>query len=182
MAKQHKIMDLNQAQNLFIQILQDNITRMNQNSMQCKTWCVALVTGIFAVVATTDKMELLFLGMAITIGAYILDVSYLRLEKNFRCFEKRLIDELKKDANVNEELLKQYLFDFNKKKLITKKTRFLTREDYDGAPDVKANCLHWRDALFSWSTLPVYGGILIIILIMYFVLRAQEVECCCCCC
>ncbi len=174
-------MDINQSQNLFIQILQDNITRMNQNSMQCKTWCVALVTGIFAVVATTDITELLFLGLAITLGAYILDASYLRLEKNFRCFEKRLIIELKKET-VDDNVINNYLFDFDKYKLKTDKTTFFKREKIDGAEQVFANCQNWRDALFSWSTLPVYGVILIVIIVMNFVLRAPIIECCCCCC
>jgi len=173
--------ELNSTENLYIPILQENITRMNQNSMQCKTWCVALVAGLFAVVATTGKAELLFLGMAITLGAYILDVSYLREEKNFRCLEKRLVDELKKGDNANGELIGQYLFDFNKKKLMTKRTRFITRVDYKGAPDIKANCQHWRDALFSWSTLPVYIVILTVIVSMYIVLHEPAIVCCCSC-
>ena len=173
-------MDINQSQNLFIQILQDNITRMNQNSMQCKTWCVALVTGIFAVVATTDITELLFLGLAITLGAYILDASYLRLEKNFRCFEKRLVEELKRE-NKDNNLINDYLFEFDKDKLKIDKTTFFKRKMIEGAEQVFANRQNWRDALFSWSTLPVYGVILGVIIVMCLFLRVPIVECCCCC-
>ena len=161
--------DLKQKESLYIQLLQENITRMNQNSMQCKTWCIALIAGILAVVATTQNANLLFIAIAIVLGSYILDSSYLRLEKNFRCFEKRLIDELKKET-PDDKLVNQYLFDFKKDKLTTKHTQWLIRKEYEGAPTVKANRLHWRDALFSWSTIVVYIVILLTLIGLYFVL------------
>lgn len=161
--------NLNSAESLYIQLLQENITRMNQNSMQCKTWCIALIAGILAVVATTQNENLIFIGMAIILGAYVLDCSYLRLEKNFRCFEKRLIDELKKET-PDEKMVDQYLFDFKKDELTTKHTKWLTRKRYDGAPDVYANRLHWRDALFSWSTIVVYFTILVTLIGLFFII------------
>lgn len=161
--------DLNSAESLYIQLLQENITRMNQNSMQCKTWCIALIAGILAVVATTQNEKLIFIGMAIILGAYVLDCSYLRLEKNFRCFEKRLIDELKKEI-PDEKMVDQYLFDFKKDKLTTKHTKWLTRKEYDGAPIVKANRLHWRDAIFSWSTIVVYAAVFLILVGLYIII------------
>lgn len=174
--------ELSSTGNLYIQLLQENISRMNQNCMQCKTWCVALVTGILTVVATTQKTDLLFIGMAITLGAYLLDASYLRLEKNFRCFEKRLVDELKKGNEADDKSIEKYLFDFEKDKLETKRTRFLSRKDYQGTPNVPANRLHWRDAFFSWSTLPVYVGIEGILIVAYLLIPPAIMQCCCHCC
>lgn len=169
--------DLNSAEVLYIQLLQENISRMNQNCMQCKTWCIAIVTGILAVVATTQKIELIFAGMLVTLGAYLLDASYLRLEKNFRCFEKRLVDLIKASEETNDD----YLFDFDKDKLTTKRTRFLTRKEYENAPDVPANSLHWRDSIFSWSTMLVYGAIEVLLLCVYLILHTPVAPCCCCC-
>lgn len=169
--------DLNSAEVLYIQLLQENISRMNQNCMQCKTWCIAIVTGILAVVATTQKIELIFAGMIVTLGAYLLDASYLRLEKNFRCFEKRLVDLIKTSEETNDD----YLFDFDKDKLTTKRTRFLTRKEYGNAPDVPANSLHWRDSIFSWSTMLVYGAIEVLLLFVYLILHTPVAPCCCCC-
>lgn len=172
--------NLNSAESLYIQLLQENISRMNQNSMQCKTWCIALIAGVLAVVATTQNENLIFIGIAITLGAYVLDCSYLRLEKNFRRFEKRFIDALKDDS-PNEQLINTFLFDFEKDKLTAKRTKWITRKPYEGAPVVKANRLHWRDAIFSWSTSLIYLVILGILVGLYYILRTPAVQCCSCC-
>lgn len=143
--------DIKLQENLYIQLLQENITRMNQNSMQCKTWCIALIAGILAVVATTQNENLIFIGIAITLGAYVLDCSYLRLEKNFRCFERRLIDELKKET-PNEKIVEQYLFDFEKDELKTKKRNVLQE-----SPSYQSK---WFRQIDKTGEMPSFHGLL----------------------
>lgn len=148
---------------LFIQLLQENITRMNTNSMNCKMMCVTFVGAVIALVASGLSDNLLWVAFAVTIGCYFFDVSYLRLEKNFRCLEKRFIDDIKNGAKADNR--KQLLLDFRCKELKTKKTNIF-REEVVGAEEVLAEPQNWRDAFCSWSTCPVYAIILIAILII----------------
>lgn len=166
--------NLNPTESLYIQLLQDNISRMNQNSMQCKTWCVALIAGILAVVATASKPILLLVGCLIVIGAYFLDCFYLKLEKNFRCFEKRLIDEIKKD-NPNQKMIDSYVFDFNRKDLKVFKTSFPKRKPISNAPLVFAEKQNWRDALVSHSTYPVYLVLFVAQMLIFIVLKCAAI-------
>lgn len=161
--------DLSQTEILYIQLLQENISRMNQNCMQCKTWCVALIAGVLAVVATTSNPILLLVGCLIVVGAYFLDCFYLKLEKNFRCFEKRLIDEFKKDE-PNQKLIDSYIFDFNRKNLKVSKTSFPKRKPIPDAL-VFAEKQNWRDALVSHSTYPVYIVLFVALVLIYIFLK-----------
>lgn len=166
--------DLNQTEILYIQLLQENISRMNQNCIQCKTWCVALIAGILAVVATASKPILLLIGCLIAIGAYFLDCFYLKLEKNFRCFEKRLTDELKKDK-PNQALIDTYVFDFKRNDLKVSKTSFPKREPIPNAPLVYAEKQNWRDALVSHSTYPIYLSLFIAQMLIFIVLKCATI-------
>lgn len=155
---------MSEDERLFIQVLQDNIARMNNNSIQCKTWCIALDAAILAMIANGSNCVLILVAIGITIGFYFLDCSYLRLEKNFRCFEKRFVETIQKKKST-----RKLLFDYNDKTLEIRKTNWM-RKPTKTREMVIAKGQNWRDALLSWSTLTVYLGILFsLLLILLFI-------------
>ena len=67
-----------------VEIMQDVIRRMAENSRSCKVWCVTLVAAILVLVARTGKADHALIALAPTALLYVLDVYYLMLEKRFR--------------------------------------------------------------------------------------------------
>ena len=67
-----------------LEIIQDVIRRMAENSRSCKVWCVTLVSAILVLVARTGKAEHALIALAPTALFYLLDAYYLMLERGFR--------------------------------------------------------------------------------------------------
>lgn len=85
----------------FIDILQNNISRMAQNSAQCKTWCLALTSALIAL--SIDKIgcskELIWLVLLPPVMFWFLDAYYLQLETAFRDIYDDFIIECKAAGN-----------------------------------------------------------------------------------
>ena len=67
-----------------IEITQDVITRMAENSRACKIWCVTLVAAVLVLVARTEEPEYSLVALIPTVLFLILDTYYLALERAFR--------------------------------------------------------------------------------------------------
>ncbi len=125
---------MQEDRNLFLTFLNDNIGRMNANSMNCKTLMAALNAGLMALCITNDTESVLWIAMGLTALLYFLDCYYLMLEKNFRGIEKHVIKLAEVDLNKN------VLFNFNANKVIGKYT----------------SIKNFMKSLYSPSTLYVY--------------------------
>ena len=66
-----------------LEIMQDVISRMAENSRSCKVWCVTLVAAVLVLVARTGEPQHALLALVPTALFYVLDAYYLSLE---RCF------------------------------------------------------------------------------------------------
>lgn len=67
-----------------IMALQNIITRMGNNSANCKTWSVTLVAAILVLLADKSKADFFWISY-IPLGLFwLLDAFYLGLEKHFR--------------------------------------------------------------------------------------------------
>jgi hypothetical protein len=65
-------------------VLQSVIQRMAANSVQCKTWCVTLVSAILILITDKNRPYLVGIGLYPIVIFGVLDAYYLGLEKQFR--------------------------------------------------------------------------------------------------
>jgi hypothetical protein len=115
-----------------ITLLQGIINRLATNSASCKTWCISLVTALVALTGTTRNPNILaFALVPIAIFAFI-DTMYLAQERAFRRLFSSTVELIRKQ---------QYTLDKHAFSTAVK----LQPDDFL--------------ALFSWSILPVYGGL-----------------------
>lgn len=144
----------------YVNLLQENITRMANNSANCKNWLVAIIVGALAITDTNNSLislpNMLFMLKWIAGIFFFLDCLYLGIERDFVNAEKAFVKACKAN-NPNEDDIKKYLMSFSKTIDIENKTsdecciRFRQlRKQLKGA-----FC-----ALFSWSTTPFYVTIL----------------------
>lgn len=125
---------------LYLQFLQNNISRMNTNSTQVKTWCMAIVAALLAIFAETKNCLFLLICFIPVILFCMLDAQYLQEEHKFVGMYNDYISGKEDKTEVYSMPMKSY------------------------AKGLKG----FFKALFSWSVLPVYGllGIVLIILII----------------
>lgn len=125
---------------LYLQFLQNNISRMNTNSTQVKTWCMAIVAALLAIFAETKNCLFLLICFIPVILFCMLDAQYLQQEHKFVGMYNDHISGKEDKTEVYSMPMKSY------------------------AKGLKG----FFKALFSWSVLPVYGllGIVLIILIV----------------
>ena len=66
-----------------LQIMQDVIRRMAENSRSSKVWCVALVSATLILVTRTDSPHHALIALVPTLLLFVLDAYYLALERSF---------------------------------------------------------------------------------------------------
>lgn len=81
----------------YVELLQQNITRMATNSANCKAWLVAIIAGTF-VISHKDSSLLTPLVEALIIVFGFLDSFYLGQERRLRKVEEDFV-KLCKDSN-----------------------------------------------------------------------------------
>ena len=67
-----------------VEIMQDVIRRMADNSRSCKVWCVTLVAATLVLVARTGEPRHALIALVPTALFLVLDTYYLALERAFR--------------------------------------------------------------------------------------------------
>lgn len=77
-----------------LNISQGIISRMANNSANCKTWCVTLVAAILVLVARTDTPVYALIAFVPTILFLFLDAYYLELERYFRGLYNSFVSKL----------------------------------------------------------------------------------------
>lgn len=146
----------------YVNLLQENITRMASNSANCKNWLVGIIGGALAIVfasdATTCQICMMLTVLKVfTVLLFLLDCFYLGLERRFKDAEKLFIKKCKEN---NENDVKILLMSFSKSLVIDEKSP-------DGCKiQFKKVGLQIKDtfcAMFSLSTTPFY-------IVIYFVL------------
>jgi hypothetical protein len=87
-----------------LSILQSIIQRMAGNSVQCKTWCITVVSAILVIVAEKDRPNLTILAFMPAVLFLTLDTYYLGLEKAFRLSYTDFVKKLHKGTARAEDL------------------------------------------------------------------------------
>lgn len=123
----------NEERIIYLQMIEEVIKRMADNSLKMKEWFITISCGVIAAFLASSKPEMLFIISGASIVFRVMDSFYLANERRFRS----LYDE---NCNLNITM-DNYSMDvkaYNK----NKKNRVLT-------------------CLFSWSTVLLYGLFLI---------------------
>lgn len=99
---------MTEDERLYLQFLQNNISRMNTNSSQMKGWCVAIVAALFALYA--DKNNPLFVWICLfpVLMFCILDSFYLQQEHKFRRLYDDFVDGKETKPLVYKMPIKSY--------------------------------------------------------------------------
>ena len=134
-------MQFEEDQRHYIELLQDVINRMANNSANCKTWLLTIVAAVIALAATTTvPADVLWILLGIDVLFYILDTAYLAQERKFRAVERKFINGESK------------IYSFGS----------------DGEVSGCEMVGKFLGSFISWSTLPLYGCIAAAILIIKF--------------
>lgn len=77
-----------------INILQNIITRLANNSVNCKQWCLAITAAVFSILASNKQISNCKYAVFPIITCWILDAYYLCMERAFRNNHKKFIEKL----------------------------------------------------------------------------------------
>lgn len=83
----------------FLEFIQATITRMNTNSLQIKAMCIAIISAIFAIYATTQNRYIILVSLFPLVICCFLDSYYLWQERRFRALYN---DILKKHSKIKD--------------------------------------------------------------------------------
>lgn len=87
-----------------LEINQNVIMRMGENSRSCKVWCVTLVAAVLVLVAETGKANHALIALGPTVLFYVLDSYYLALERGFRLSFDRFVYRLHEGQVSSDDL------------------------------------------------------------------------------
>ena len=150
------------AQDLqYLQMMQENITRMAGNSANAKTWLVTIVTGFFAIGCSIKDLDWwLLLAIIPIIVFWYIDAYYLRLERALRNREQKyinLMNSLEDTGDNSTEEKRNALFDF--------RPLFMDNEDND------AKLKKTKYMMLNKSVYPVYLIMLFMIIVATVVIN-----------
>ena len=139
----------------YLQMMQENITRMAGNSANAKTWLITIVTGFFAIGCSIKDLDwwLLLAIIPIVVFWYI-DAYYLSLERALRNREQIYINLMNSLENTGDNLIDEKqntLFDF--------RPLFMDNDD-DDLKLKKTKCM-----MLNKSVYPVYLIMLFLIIV-----------------
>lgn len=90
----------NDDERQYLQMMQSNIERMANNSANCKTWLVTLLTGFMAISCGFESLHWWLLLAAVPIAMFwYLDGFYLSLERKMRNRQKDFLNKQTKDGD-----------------------------------------------------------------------------------
>lgn len=149
----------------YVQMMQENITRMANNSANCKSWMVTLVAGFCAIGCSIEALNgWIILSVIPIIVFWYLDTFYLQLERKMRNRQLDFILTIKDGTDHTDVKYQNALFNFAPLKKET-----LTSEE-----KAKGFVLT-NDRVFSESISPFYGAMLIVITLISIVLNWHDI-------
>lgn len=126
-----------------INMLQDVIKRMAQNSTNCKSWAIPMVSAILMLALDKEKIPAASAYMPLGIF-YLLDCYYLGLERKFRDRQRDFIKKLNDGEDVTNDIF--YAQSTDKYNWIIRRLKMILDQ-----------LLCTLDGVFSFSTTIVYG-------------------------
>lgn len=96
---------------LYLQFIEEVITRMNSNSFSMKGWMVAIVSAFVAIYASNNNKWLLIAPIIPTLLLWFLDSYYLQMERKYRKLYKDAVNGRKELYDMNISEYKECLMD-----------------------------------------------------------------------
>lgn len=140
----------------YLQMMQENISRMATNSANAKTWMVTIEAAFLALGCSIEDLHYwLLLALIPILVLWYIDAYYLRFERALRNREQHFINLIMGKEGGD---LKEALFDFRPMNLETgsKKLRY-----------VPTKCL-----LFNKSVYPLYLTLTVIVIVITYLVNA----------
>lgn len=83
----------------YLQMLQDNISRMAANSANCKTWMITIVIAMVTAILSMENVNpiLYFVLLTPVIVFWYLDALYLRYERGLRNRQRHFLNIVSKE-------------------------------------------------------------------------------------
>lgn len=104
--------EYNEQELQYLQMMQDNITRMASNSLNSKTWMVTIVAAFLAIGCKIEDLQWwLLLALIPIVAFWYFDALYLKLERQLRNREQQFIN-LKRGKGTEGLIQSDTLFDF----------------------------------------------------------------------
>lgn len=146
----------------YLQLMQDNIARMANNSANCKNWMVTLSSGFLAISCSIQELNgWLILAVVPVLVFWYLDTLYLELERKMR---NRELDFIIKAKSGVLEAYKAALYNFaplEKKRL--------------SEEEKKQGFVLTNDRTFSKSVQPLYLCFILLIVVVEVVLNFHTI-------
>lgn len=140
----------NEDERQYLQMMQENITRMASNSANAKTWMVTIVAAFLAIGCQIEDLEYwLLLAIVPIIVFWYIDAFYLQLERQIRNREQLFVNFMrgKSDEGLRIE---DMLFDF----------RPLPKDEKDDTLRyVETGCQIWNKSVW-----PLYVSMIVIVI------------------
>lgn len=88
----------------YLGFLQNIITRMANNSSNCKAWSITIVSTILVVIVDKKQPSYIWISIVPIILFFILDSYYLAQERGFRDVYKKFVQKLHSNRATNQDL------------------------------------------------------------------------------
>lgn len=92
------------AVQVYLGILQDIVSRMANNSVSCKTWCITLVSAILVVIADKTEPDYAWIAVLPVLLFGVLDSYYLGQERAFRTSYNKFVAKLHSGQATTHDL------------------------------------------------------------------------------
>ena len=154
----------NEDERQYLQMMQDNISRMASNSSNCKNWMVMIVAAIFAVSCGISDMNWWLLLTVLPIWVFwYLDAFYLKLERGMRNRQRLYLNICAGVENAQDYAtalfdFRPYMFD-----------RDLTDEETKNGYKTTKGCYKTE------SVKPFYLTALIVVLVIVLALNVSDI-------
>jgi len=90
----------------YLDMIQDVIKRMENNSFVLKGWAVTLIAGVFALISKDAKISYFIIPYMPVLLFWILDSYYLQLERKYRALYKAAIKKNSSEIDFNLDVPK----------------------------------------------------------------------------
>lgn len=138
----------------YLDLIQNNIMRMADNSFKIKGWTLSIIGIVFALESFSDIQEIALCGILIvTFAFWCLDSFYLRTERKYRALYNDVLDKEKNNMEID-----WYNLDIS---------------DYDDNEEIGS----FVKNMFSKTIFPLYFSLVLIelVLIFYYISKGVNI-------
>ena len=148
---------------LYLQMMQDNITRMAINSTNCKSWMVMLMSGFLALGCSINDLNgWIWIAIIPVIIFWYLDSYYLEMERKMRNRELDFIIKAKGKDDI--EAYNKALYNFKP----------LSMNSISHEQEIQGFVIT-NNRWYTSSIIPLYGGTIMIIIVLTVIINFDSI-------